>query len=536
MRLDRQEVVHLSVLIVLSFFLYFFYLGSIDLWGTSEFRYAQLAKEMYEGGPWLLPHLNGEPYYSKPPLFFWTVVLLSKLQGEVNELAARLPSALGALGTVIVTYFLGSSILGRTGGIMAALILASSPKFHAYARVVRLDSLYTFFMASALAAFYYGYTQERKHYLVFSGLAVALATLTKGPLAIFFPLVIISWYLLLHRNLGYLRSSGFLAGVLTFFLAVSLWAVPAFLSGWEPYVKGFTGENVTYYVTTRAREMSCIYNYLQDVFLGAAPWAFFLPVVFYHRFTGREDRGCEKGLSFLFIWFLVIFFGFVISFERRSPYILPLYPALSILIASFFCPRIGVSREGRSRVTAPVLYLLGIVVGLTTGAVANNPKAEPLAIFFAAAVAFSVFGLIVFLSLRSRDYKLFFLSALIILVSCEISQNVYFLPRVNDKVSTKAVGKEVARVLEKEDSLAVYKSSLLLYTFYTNTYPRWVGTKEELVHFLNSQPRAYCLMLEKYYLPLKGELQAFPARRLVVKENTYILIGNSKKTAPAMSE
>lgn len=537
MKLDRREKVYLFVLISLSLFTYFVGLDNKDLWGSSELRYAQVAKEMYEGGPWLTPQLGGEPYYNKPPLFFWAVASLYRLQGGPSELAARLPSALGALGTVILTYFLGRAILGSTGGFMAALILATSPKFHHYGTVVRLDSLYTFFLTLALTAFYLGYIKGGRHYFAIVGIAAALAVLTKGPLAAFFPFGIVFLYILINRDSGYLNYKTSLILLFVFLVTISFWAVPALLSGGEIYLEGFIQKNVIFHIATRAKKISTSYNYLLDIFMGGAPWAIFLPVVLYNHLTDKRRNGCEKGFCFLFVWFFVIFLGFALSFERRSPYLLPLYPAMSILVASFFVPRVGTLQNGIESLYIYIFYTLSVMVGIAAGAVANNPNIDIQgAFFFLVAIVIALFlGLLAFLTLRTRNYALFFLSSLITLVSCEVSQNLYFLPKVNDTVSTKAVGVKVAGILKNGDAFAVYRKSPLHYTFYTNAYPKLICTKQGLFNFLNSPARAYCLMLERDYTPLHDELQAFSAREIRTKENTYMLVCNDNQAMKEIS-
>lgn len=332
MKYSQSSSAHIIILITFMSLLYLPCLGTPSLSGSSELRYAEVAKETLEDGHWVVPYFNGEIYYHKPPLFFCIVALLSKATGSITEVTARLPSVLGAFGTVLVTYSLGKSLFGRRAGLLAALILACTPKFYHYTRAVRLDVVYTFFVTSALASFYYGYTYKQRTYLFLSGSMIALAALTKGPLTLYFPAAIIFLYLAYCHDLRFLVSRNCLLGVVVLLLTILVWVIPACMEGGCNYINGFIPNNITKYATKSA-EWDVPLEYLGDVFIGAAPWALFFPMVLYHYFSSGARH---KETTFLLIWMSVIFLSFCLTFERRSPYLLPIYPALSIMIASYF--------------------------------------------------------------------------------------------------------------------------------------------------------------------------------------------------------
>ncbi|MEE9585242.1 MAG: glycosyltransferase family 39 protein, partial [Candidatus Brocadiales bacterium] len=310
---------HILILVMFCFLLYLPRLGTTSLLGTSELRYAQVSKEMLEDGHWVVPYFRGEVYCNKPPLFFWTVALLSKAVGEVTETTARLPSVVCAIGIVLVTYFLGKNLYGWRAGLMAALMLACFPKIHTYTREVRLDVMHTFFMTSALASFYYGYTYKQRRYLLLAGFAMGLMVLNKGPLALYFPPAIIFFYLAYCRDLRFLVSKDCLLGVFVLLITLLAWAIPAYLEGGNSYVEGFRMCNFTRFVV-REKEWDVPLEYLGDVFAGAAPWSFLFPLVIYKYFSGGRS---SKETTFLLIWFTIVFVFFCLSFQRRSPYIMP---------------------------------------------------------------------------------------------------------------------------------------------------------------------------------------------------------------------
>ena len=104
-----------------------------------EPRYASTARDMVLNGNWIVPHFNGVPRINKPPLFYWAIAISYKLFG-INEFSARLPSALAATGTVLITYLWGKKacrpqkwILGRHGIDGQSVVLSHLPLlYHRY--------------------------------------------------------------------------------------------------------------------------------------------------------------------------------------------------------------------------------------------------------------------------------------------------------------------------------------------------------------------------------------------------------------------
>jgi predicted membrane-bound mannosyltransferase len=76
--------------------LYFTRLGARALW-ASEFRWAEIAREMIRTGNYFWPTINGHLYYDKPLGSYWLVLASTFVTGGLNETAARLPCAITGL-------------------------------------------------------------------------------------------------------------------------------------------------------------------------------------------------------------------------------------------------------------------------------------------------------------------------------------------------------------------------------------------------------------------------------------------------------
>src|SRR5438093_397986 len=156
-------------------------LGAWPLIEPDEGRNAEVAREMLALGQWSVPHYNGLPYLDKPVLLFWMIAAAFRALG-VSELAARLPSVVGALATVLLTYDLVRVLAGRRRALLAAAVLATAPIVLAYARLVIFDMPLTALVTAALACLVRARTEGNPwRWLPLAGLAMGLATLTKVP-------------------------------------------------------------------------------------------------------------------------------------------------------------------------------------------------------------------------------------------------------------------------------------------------------------------------------------------------------------------
>src|SRR3954462_8571024 len=75
---------------------------------------------MRELGHWAVPHLNGQIYSQKPPLFFWSIAAAGELTRGIDETSARLPSALSGLGALLLVYLMAERFFGRRAAWLAA--------------------------------------------------------------------------------------------------------------------------------------------------------------------------------------------------------------------------------------------------------------------------------------------------------------------------------------------------------------------------------------------------------------------------------
>src|SRR4030095_4247472 len=132
--------------------LFFWGTWQLPLLGPDEPRYAEVAREMFRSGDWIVPKLEGFPWFEKPILLYW-LVSLSYTSFGVNEFAARVPSVLAAIGSIGFLFFTIRRITDHRTALLSVAILATSAFFVTFSHAATFDMLLTFCVTAALCCF-----------------------------------------------------------------------------------------------------------------------------------------------------------------------------------------------------------------------------------------------------------------------------------------------------------------------------------------------------------------------------------------------
>jgi 4-amino-4-deoxy-L-arabinose transferase-like glycosyltransferase len=331
--LYSNTTIALIILSGLCFFLFFFRLADTGIMYPSfEPRRMLLAKDMVQNGHWLVPDLLGKPYVLKPPLLPWLISAGYLIFGSPDLWAARFFPALAGLLSVVATFFFARRLFNQRVGFLAAVILATSLLYIRRARMAEEDILLTLFVTLALLTFLLAYYyQAGKKYYVFFYLFVALACLTKGPPGLSFPVLTIIPFLLLRKDLRSVRKMGLFPWALIFGVLVLSWYAYAFAQSGIGEAENFFVADIWHKFFPQERS-SPFYQYVLQLFGHFFPWSLFLPAVAVYIVTKQNKEEREFSL-FLLCWIIPNLFLFSLAGAKRNEYILPLYPALAILIA-----------------------------------------------------------------------------------------------------------------------------------------------------------------------------------------------------------
>lgn len=360
-------------------------LGALDLWAPDEPRYAAIAEELRSGrhGPsgLVLLHLNDAPYDQKPPLYFWLAAVFGLAGGRVDEVAARLPSALAGVASVVTTFGLARMLcLPPASGWLAAGLLATSFRFAFTARRAQLDVLLCAFELAAVAVFVLletrrgGIESARRHpgWLALLHGALGAAGLVKGPVG-WLPLAVFAVWLAWEGRLAAFRKLTPAWAWLLSLGPVALWITSASLLAGEGFARDAVGTNVLARFFAGTSHARPFYYYLYQLPLDGLPWsplwlAAAPALVRACRAASPADGdesthapalGERATARLLATWIGVAFVFFSLSAGKRGLYLLPIHPALALVGVFAFANPASRSRTLARAIAGVALIELG---------------------------------------------------------------------------------------------------------------------------------------------------------------------------------
>ncbi len=479
-------------LLCFSLFLYFWGLGRTPFYTKGEPREAVEVWEEVHNGQWVLPMRNGHDLPSKPPLFHWLAGGSALLLGEVDEFSVRLPSAVLATLSVLLVFWLGVKKWGTQAGVFAAFMLATNFEWMRAATAARVDMTLTAFLIAAFVALDRIVSEPRPSAAALAGfyVSMALATLGKGPVGLLLPALVAVVYLALRGDLRRLLAMRVASGIAAALALAGTWYLLAIIEGGAPFVhKQLWVENFGRYFAAEETGAGHAHGplYLVGGFLtGFAPWSFFvIPLVL---FLVQERRRLEAdGYLYPIVWFVAVFLFYTISQSKRTVYLLPIYPAVSLLLGAWWArivedplalpPALAAVLRGVSVTLAlGLVVVVGILLAAGLGAEplsfigrflhpkdeANLPLLETLLrtrfTSFALFVAALMPMLGVFLmSLGQRSWSLLFAALVAFVASGEAIVDEVFEPVLAEQRSFRPFMESVRGVVDPEDELAFYR-------------------------------------------------------------------------------
>ena len=262
-------------LLVLAVVTFFAGLGRGAITDSDEAFYADAAREMVASGDWITPSYNYEPRFQKPVLYYWLTASASLVLGE-SEMAARLWAAMAGLGLVLVTAAAGRRWYGESTGLLAGAIVATNFGYFSIGRMALPDLPLAFCISLAIwAALVATLEQERspRKFVLLAALALGLGFLTKGPVGLIIPAIVIVPVLMIERRSIALEPSDIVLGLMVMVGVAVPWYVVMWLRHGNEYLQGFfIGDNFERFATDRFNDPRPWWFYLPIVAGGLLPW------------------------------------------------------------------------------------------------------------------------------------------------------------------------------------------------------------------------------------------------------------------------
>jgi len=514
----RKSALKILVILFCGFILFFFNLDKWDLWNPDEPRYAQVAKEMLKSGNFLIPHLNDEIYYDKPPLFFALIALSYKLIGEINSFSARLPSAFFGLLTLILVFYFGKRLKDENTGLISAIVLATSFQFFWLSRRANIDATLVFFTTLSIFSFYVGASSQKRKWLLYliGYSSMSLGFFVKLQPAILVPFLAIVPYFVWKKGTRFIFDKYHIPGIILFLSLIFGWILITFKIQGADYLKGLLWEKSASTFLESSGHNRPIYYYLYNFPLQFLPWTFLWvsSVIFLIR---KKDA---NGI-FLLSWFWLVFVFFSLAEAKRGLYLLPIFPAASLMVGYFFME----IKDRDKFIEYPffalgLLFLLFAIVAPLAGIYGKKFTNEAPFMGIMFAIIGGIGGILILLS--KDKVKRFGFTA----VFCVI---MYFLccwkvfPAINPYKSYKPFCKKIMEVYEKGDELVVYKLQGAEINFYTGIVPLIRVYDEVVLKDLLSKKKIICIMRKRDLKSFQGsEIKVITIQRVGNKELAII--------------
>jgi 4-amino-4-deoxy-L-arabinose transferase-like glycosyltransferase len=516
-----------GALFCFSLFVYFWGLGRIPFYTKGEPREAIEVWEEVHNGEWILPMRNGHDLPSKPPLFHWLAGLSSLAFGEVSEFSVRFPSAALATLCVLLVFWVGARRWGTATGVFAAFILATNFEWMRAATAARVDMTLTVFLVVALLALDRIVSAPRPTPMALACFYVSmgLATLGKGPVGVVLPVLVALTYLALRHDLRRLRDMWVIPGAAVVVLLAGSWYVMAIAQGGSAFVyKQLWVENLGRFFAADASgagHQHPFYYMIGGLFTGFAPWSVFLIPLALHLY-GNRRRLEALGYLYPMVWFGVVFLFYSISQSKRTVYLLPIYPAASLLLGAWWShlardpSAVPPSLTRALRVAS--IFLAIVVVAAVAALLAAGFGAQPLSwvrpllhprdqaglplvedllrtrfvnftLFLAALVPMTA---VFFLSLRQKNWGLLFAALVAFVASGEAVIGEVFEPALAAQRTFKPFMESVRGVVGASDDLYFYRAFDYGAVFYARRHirPLYDGFREPPT----ADRRAYLLL------------------------------------------
>lgn len=326
----NNHMLRIGALFLLTVLSYGFYNAYLPITDPVESNYVLSAITMLKHNSWISPMIYDQVWYDKPPLTYWALMISYKLFG-ISDFTSRIPNTLIAGGSVALMYHLVYRIKESTHiAVTSAILLFSALQFWYISHAVITDGFLFFFSLAIFGYSYLAFTKNDKHSMVKAYAAAALAVVTKGPVGIVLPGLILllfiaaRWFTQKDKDEYSLAKDITLLfnplGILLFIVLASPWYIAMYLIHGQEFISGFLGlHNMERALVSEHPKFNVWYYYLIIVPLSLLPWT---PAIIY-RLKSINWKDNFNLLGIIWAIVIILFYSFV-----ATKYITYTFPAI----------------------------------------------------------------------------------------------------------------------------------------------------------------------------------------------------------------
>ncbi len=462
------------LLLSLCFFVFFFGIGNYGLLDKDEPRYAYGALAMLKNNDWIVPKFNFQNAFDKPILFYWLIAISYKLFG-ISDFISRLPSALCATLCVLFTWYITKTVFGRKVAFLSALILITSVEFVLLGRRAATDMALCFFSTASMYSIFLSYYikdfKVKIVWCILAGIFCGLSVLTKGPVGILFPLIVLTAFLLVKKQFDIKHLKVYFVILFFMFLVATPWYVAVhFATNGEFTREFFFLHNLKRFTSVVGDHPGPFWFYIPVVLGGFMPWTLFFIDAVIHLFKQVLKKSFNKLLLFSFAWIVIVFFFFSLSTTKLATYILLIFPPLSIITGYWISI---LSKKGTNVIKNIIVVLLLVLIPvficvfnlLSKWNIEQSIKSTVL-LKISLCVTFLFIGTFLSLFFFKKSYSLIVAFAFCFVVFFVFGLNSYIVPYYK---YTHSDLRDFARLAKKNGateiiSFGMYRPSLVYYS------------------------------------------------------------------------
>lgn len=360
---------HWMAVVILVLLVYFVRLDFLPMVGE-EARWARGAVQMMETGDWVVARQQLIPFPERPPMSSWAMAFFGLVRGELDPIAARLPSVLAVMLTSILVYAYTRGFLGTLAATTAALAYATFGQVLQIGRHGESEALFTLFVAASMLLWHFGYERKWRATVVWSlGYAfMAFAALVKGPQAPVYFVVVIGFYLLfIKRDWKYLLRPAHGVGILVGASLLAAWQIPYYLMTDVEAVRatwgGLAGDR--FQLVGLLKHLA---TYPVETFVCLLPWSPLLFGLASKRLRGNlSDIG--PWMSFIVVALLVTYPSVLFASHARGRYFMPMYPCFAILMGVVVERSVATAAAGSFARMSLRNFFIGVAIASSVGGV-----------------------------------------------------------------------------------------------------------------------------------------------------------------------
>lgn len=326
----NNHMLRIGALFLLTVLSYGFYNAYLPITDPVESNYVLSAITMLKHNSWISPMIYDQVWYDKPPLTYWALMISYKLFG-ISDFTSRIPNTLIASGSVALMYHLVYRIKESTHiAVTSAILLFGALQFWYISHAVITDGFLFFFSLAIFGYSYLAFTKNDKHSMVKAYAAAALAVVTKGPVGIVLPglilllFIAVRWFTQKDKDEYSLAKDITLLfnplGILLFIVLASPWYIAMYSIHGQEFISGFLGlHNMERALVSEHPKFNVWYYYLIIVPLSLLPWT---PAIIY-RLKSINWKDNFNLLGIIWAIVIILFYSFV-----ATKYITYTFPAI----------------------------------------------------------------------------------------------------------------------------------------------------------------------------------------------------------------